>query len=141
ACTTAGTSTCHTGSCTGGTAIPGIDDGNACTQDLCNTGTGQITHPPTNEGGICDDGNACTTAGTSTCHTGSCSGGTAIPGIDDGNTCTQDLCNTSTGQITHPPTNEGATCDDGTLCTAGDACHQGTCAGTPVVCHPSDQCH
>src|SRR5439155_798810 len=32
-------------------------------------------------------------------------------------------------------------CNDGDACTVADTCQGGVCAGTPVVCHPSDQCH
>ena len=35
----------------------------------------------------------------------------------------------------------GAACDDLSLCTLGDSCGSGVCAGTPVACTALDQCH
>ncbi len=52
-------------------------------------------------GTACDDRSACTTGdicdGKGTCV------GTPLPGINDGNPCTTDSCNASTGAITHTP--------------------------------------
>jgi hypothetical protein len=88
-----------------------VDDGNACTNDICNTLTGQITHTATNV----DDGNACTTDNCNSI-TGQVTH-TVIP-VDDGNACTNDVCNTLTGIITHPP----VPVDDGNACTT-DVCN------------------
>ncbi len=35
---------------------------------------------------------------------------------------------------------EGAACDDGSVCTMNDACTQGMCVGTPVVCDDFNPC-
>ncbi len=102
-------------------------------------------------GTACDDRSACTTGdicdGKGTCV------GTPLPGINDGNPCTTDSCNASTGAITHTPvTNScctsgvakanGTSCNDGNACTQTDACQAGTCTGSnPVACTALDQCH
>src|SRR5262249_20158299 len=36
---------------------------------------------------------------------------------------------------------DGTACNDGNACTQGGVCAGGVCAGTPVVCTASDQCH
>ncbi|MFH1726042.1 MAG: LamG domain-containing protein [Elusimicrobiota bacterium] len=50
---------------------------------------------------------------------------------DDGNPCTKDLCAGGTC-VADPAAMNGAPCDDGTLCTAGDICANGSCAGAAV---------
>ena len=56
-------------------------------------------------------------------------GGTAC--TDDGNVCTNDICNGS-GSCTHP--SNTASCDDGNACTVMDRVVRGTCTGDPVIC-------
>lgn len=64
-----------------------IDDGNACTKDLCQNGV--CAHIPYADGTSCDDENACTIADQ--CVKGKCSGG-ALLACDDKNPCTKDKC-------------------------------------------------
>ena len=64
----------------------------------------------------CDDGNPCTTDACDT-TTGTCSN--VQIDCDDGQVCTDDFCNPANGQCSHAPTN----CDDGNACTV-DACAQ-----------------
>ena len=45
----------------------------------------------------------------------------------------------ATTNVTVTPSGGG--CNDGSACTTGDSCQAGACAGTPVVCSASDQCH
>jgi MYXO-CTERM domain-containing protein len=54
--------------------------------------------------------------------------------------CWSSVCNTNNG-VCEIQYNDDVNCDDGNMCTAGDKCAKGTCAGTPRVCVPSDQCH
>jgi hypothetical protein len=49
---------------------------NTCNQGICDT-AGICQPTPTNEGGVCEDGNPCT--GGETCGGGTCTGGTLIP--------------------------------------------------------------
>jgi len=89
----------------------------------------------------CNDSNACT---TDTCVSCVCyndpnyvvgveccdpaTGDVMI--IDDGNLCTDDACNETTGVPTH--TNNTDPCDDDNGCTINDTCDGGACAGDDV---------
>ncbi|MCC6669411.1 MAG: hypothetical protein IT375_37080, partial [Polyangiaceae bacterium] len=69
-------------------------------------------------------------------------GGTACPpSFDDGNACTADSCDPSTGVVTHALLT-GTTCNDDNACTQTDTCQGGACTGAnPVTCAALDQCH
>jgi len=103
------------------------DDGNVCTDDLCD-GSGSCTH--TNNTAPCSDGIACT-AGDQ------CSGGVCLAGTpndsacDDGNICTDATCNP---QIGCEVTNNTNPCNDGESCTVNDTCVDGMCVGDPQNC-------
>ncbi|HEX4341626.1 MAG TPA: MYXO-CTERM sorting domain-containing protein [Polyangiaceae bacterium] len=56
---------------------------------------------------------------------------------DDSNACTTDTC--GGGSCGH--SNNAIACNDGNSCTTGDHCSGGSCAGTPISCTASDQCH
>ncbi|MBI3786317.1 MAG: PD40 domain-containing protein [Deltaproteobacteria bacterium] len=51
------------------------------------------------------------------------------------------VCDPTTGQCTNTPKPDGASCDDGNLCTHEDSCHSGVCRGTTVDCSHGDACH
>jgi len=132
-------------------------DGNSCTDDVCSGGV--CSNPANSES--CDDGLYCN--GDDTCSGGSCSahagdpctgGGecsascnessnaceaaTGAPCTDDGNACTDDVCD-SGGTCTHP--NNSAPCPDGDLCNGDEMCAGGSCqAGTALDCDDSDAC-
>jgi hypothetical protein len=96
-------SDCAARRCNGtGACVPGFlccpagancSDGNPCTTDGCNPGTG-CTHVANQD--ACDDGNPCTV-------NDACSGGSCRPGAplecDDGNPCTVDRCDPSHGCV------------------------------------------
>jgi uncharacterized repeat protein (TIGR01451 family) len=63
----------------------------------------------------------------------------AAADCDDGNPCTADSCDPTTGLCQSTPVPDGQTCDDGNPCTAGNTCHAGAC-GTPVVCGGGSVC-
>ena len=52
--------------------------------------------------------------------------------FDDGNPCTVDTCNPSTGAITHTPGNAGATC----RASAGECDESESCTGASAACPP-----
>ncbi len=108
------------------------DDGNPCTVDFCNPESGCDSYP-VEDGTECDDGNLCTMGDT--CVSGVCSG--SLVAIDDGNPCTVDSCNESTGEVVHEPV-DGISCDDGNPCTVGDVCSNGTCTGQAKDCSELD---
>jgi hypothetical protein len=107
------------------------DDGNPCTNDLCDPIVGCVTQVNT---ALCDDADACTTKDT--CSLGLCVGGPA-PDCNDGNLCTDDSCDSEQGCIYTP--NESG-CDDGNQCTEDDTCKNGWCNGTVINCDDGNQC-
>lgn len=88
--------------------------------------------PGCSTNGDCDDGNVCN--GSETCVGGSCQAGTPL-NCNDGNACTTDSCNTSTGCVNTP-----INCDDGDPCTA-DSCDPGSgCQNVGPGCVDNDGC-
>lgn len=132
-----GSETCQSGSCTPGTP-PETNDGNPCTADACHPVTG-VSHTPVAAGTLCLDANACN--GIEACNaTGTCQAGTP-PTIDDGNPCTVDACDQSTG-VSHIPAAAGTSCSDSDLCNGGELCDAaGVCqSGTPVPTEDGNEC-
>jgi len=108
------------------------DDGDPCTDDVCQPGGGCEYTPNT---APCDDGDPCTI--DDVCADGSCSG---VPDpCDDGDPCTTDSCDPATG-CEHVAIEEGGVCDDGDPCTEGDVCTAGSCSGTPKSCDDGNDC-
>src|SRR5262249_5315628 len=94
------------------------DDGNICTDDVCNA-IGTCAQQP--NAAPCNDGQFCN--GTDTCGGGTCSqhAGNPCPGQDVG-----PACNDSCDEVHHSctaPDHAGVTCDDGHFCTAHDTCN------------------
>ncbi len=156
-----------TDSCDSEPFVPCGDDGNACTDDVCNA-SGTCTHPARPAGavcrpeaGVCDVaelcpgggapcpvdaflangapcGDQCTTNGT--CQTGACVDGEPLA-CDDGNGCNGvETCNPATGCVA------GASldCTDGNACTA-DVCDPIGGCSNPLVpdggpCDDGDLC-
>lgn len=150
------------GNCSAGIPVQ-VDDGNACTVDSCDPIAG-VSHSAAPAGMSCSDGNACN--GSETCNgMGGCAPGSA-PVLDDGNPCTMDSCDPSTG-VSHVATASGTSCgaqmvcndsgqcvslqgctdaassDDHNPCTA-DSCSGGVAVHTPMaagsLCAPSSYC-
>jgi hypothetical protein len=113
--------TCVDGVCTGGSDI-NCNDGNSCTDDSCVPETG-CTY--TNNQASCHDGDFCTIQDV--CSGGECIGGPALV-CDDGNACTEDLCD-ALGGCTHVLL-DGPVCDDANECTEMDICLDGLCVGS-----------
>ena len=136
------------------------DDGNPCTDDLCDPEEG-CSHP--NNTTDCDDGNACTS--NDHCFEGACQGSPKV--CDDANPCTTDNCDPVSEQGCYFVNNSDACdddgvpctidvcengecqhklatdlpCDDGNPCTDGDMCKSGTCIpGGPKDCDDGEQC-
>ena len=122
---------CQGGACIGGAPLP-CDDSNDCTNDSCNFESGCV-HVNTNA--PCNDSNACTEADH--CEQGVCIGG-EMKNCDDGNMCTNDLCDPGMG--CKYAYNE-APCDDGNQCTTGDVCQGGQCTGSGIqACNDFNPC-
>ena len=56
---------------------------------------------------------------------------------DDGNPCTQEVCEGGTGMQLAVT---GRLCNDGDPCTTADVCSLGACIGTPIACGAQDDC-
>ncbi|MBM4352592.1 MAG: hypothetical protein FJ109_02170 [Deltaproteobacteria bacterium] len=144
-----------------GTKDEGLcEDGNPCTDDLCDPIEG-CSHP--NNAKLCDDGNSCTD--NDHCYEGKCEGGPKVcednnpctdnlcdpvseKGCkfvnnsnkcdDDGNPCTIDVCENGTCQ--HKLAS-ALPCDDGNPCTEPDMCNSGMCvSGAPKNCDDKEEC-
>jgi len=118
--------------CASGPAIK-CDDKNACTDDICDGDQGGCLYVPNT--GNCDDSNPCTTGDH--CSAGKCVF-TGSLDCSDGNLCTTDMCDPSSG-CTHQ--DNTLPCDDNSLCTAGDKCFEGACVpGKAVACDDGNPC-
>lgn len=155
---------CTTGdACLDGTCTPQgppltCDDGNACTLDECLPAIGcryredAVLCPcggpvPQPDGTACADGNDCTRGDA-------CLGGVCAPGpgcSEDGSACTEEACvpfvdgselclafddQCATSCAGQP---DGTPCSDGSACTEG-TCQGGACVTTPVACGDGDPC-
>ncbi len=121
-----------TGQCVPSESVYGVcDDGNPCTDDACDTASGECVHIAV----ACDDGDACN--GAETCHptTGACVTSGPLDCADDMNPCTDQYCDPVQGCVT---VNNTAPCDDGSECTTGDVCSAGVCTGGPTLDCPDD---
>lgn len=132
---------CEFGFCSGD--YNDCEDGDPCSDDECESASGQCKNVPLKDGAKCDDDNDCT---SSTVCTGGACKGTADPdgtSCDDNNDCTdQEKC--AQGQcVGQPdPTADGTSCNDGNGCTGNEGCASGVCSGAPdaAVCDDGDPC-
>ena len=125
---------CAGGSCQPGAALD-CDDHNLCTDDSCDPAKGCVH---SNNANPCTDGNACTDGDT--CAGGACRPGAALD-CDDGNPCTIDLCDPTTGCVpTAAP--QGTPCDDGNACDGVESCDgYGSCIShDPPQCDDGNPC-
>ena len=123
-----------TGTCSGGTCLPGVAkvcpvDG-PCFVASCFSATGACLQTQRKAGLACDDGDACTTK-TVCDESAKCKGDTVS--CDDGAPCTSDTCNAKTG-CSHVAAADGAACDDGDACTSPDTCQSGSCKAGGDIC-------
>ena len=108
---------------------PQVNDGLDCTIDTCNEIDDRIEHRPTNA--VCDDDLFCN--GQETCDpTNGCQVGQP-PSVDDGQSCTEDICDEASDRIEHRPIDER--CNDGLFCNGSERCdvNAGCQAGTPPI--------
>lgn len=106
-----------------------LDD--ACTMGACDPTTGACAPAARPDGTGCDDGDPCTTGDA--CAAGACTGAPLDCSAMD-RPCAMGVCNPSTGACEAMVSPDGASCEDGALCTSGDTCVGGTCVGTAVDC-------
>ena len=111
--------------------------GGPCVTASCDSKSGECVVTEAPEASACDPVASCAESGT-------CSGGLCAPApapCHDGNPCTEDQCDLEAGGCLHLPL-DGPPCDaDGSACTAGDQCVDGSChAGDPVDCEDGNPC-
>src|SRR5262249_60550454 len=105
----------------------------------CAPATGIRSNPAKTNGTTCTDGNLCTQ--TDTCQAGLCVGANPVVCTASDQCHDAGVCAPETGLCSDPAKPNGATCNDGNLCTQTDTCQAGSCVGTnPVVC-TGDQRH
>ena len=115
------------------------DDGNECTDAVCDPATGSCQHTTVEDDTACDfDGLP------GLCKAGVCEDAMLCESVqceDDGNECTDDECDPATGMCGHVPTEDGKECDFGGLpglCKAGVCVDAVLCEG--MVCDDSNEC-
>ncbi|MBT9556088.1 MAG: PPC domain-containing protein [Myxococcales bacterium] len=108
------------------------DDGSVCTtDDRC--GLGSCKGRPVTEALPCDDGSECTSVDT--CSNGLCIGTMKdCSGLESA--CVSVACDATSGDCMATASPNGMSCSDDDLCTSGDACRDGLCAGVALVCEP-----
>ncbi|MCA9517159.1 MAG: hypothetical protein KC635_19595, partial [Myxococcales bacterium] len=126
-CTTPGT-------CDGGTCVAAevtchdLDD--VCVVGVCDAARGGCVAAP-REGAIaCDDGDRCTTGDA--CSGGVCAGEAVT--CEGADACHDAACDGATGACVVTTHADDSACDDGDLCTEGDRCLAGLCAGVVREC-------
>lgn len=119
---------CSLGSC---------DDGDPCTDDVCDTLTAQCEFTPKAEGDTCDAG----VPGPYTCVSGSCDpvGCVDDAGCDDANVCTTDACTVATGLCVHVDEPATMACGPGGGPPGAGSADQGFC-GPGGSCDPNHLC-
>jgi len=128
------TDTCDAAGACVGTPVDCSHLDDQCLAGVCNPADGSCTTEAANEGGACDDFDACT--GPDSCSGGRCSG----PPIscDDGDNCTNDSCDSELGCI-----HEAVVCPPGQACLDGECvgCVGTDCAGIVLGCEDDEECN
>ncbi len=110
--------------------------------DACGVGSivsGVCQRAPRPDGVGCDDGLACTALDH--CIGGQCVAGSPAECVSL-DPCRAAACNERTGLCELAAANDGASCDDGDVCTKLTTCTAGACGGgSPVNCFDVGPCH
>jgi MYXO-CTERM domain-containing protein len=125
------TKACNADPCTSVSCTTAPNDCYQAGSGTCVNGACQFTTLPSTT--ACDDKNPCT--GSGACDgAGKCVAGAPTP-VDDGEACTVDACNATTGAVTHTAVADTTNCDDGDLCNGIATCSAGKCTnGAPKAC-------
>jgi hypothetical protein len=130
---------CVAGSCV--VTPVNCDDGDPCTDDICDCGAGCINANICNDGFSCTidtcdpDTLACSNTPSDALCNGQCTTGTCLADPDD------TVEDPVTGCIDIVPAPDGTPCADEDLCTTDEECTAGACGGPQIPCPPLDACH
>lgn len=107
------------------------DDGDDCTQDVCDRDTGQCSYPDEPDDTLCDFGGL-----PGFCKAGVCEDAMlcANKDCDDEDVCTADGCNPANGECIHTPGEDGVTCPY--RIGSPGVCFNGVCG-----CDPDGACN
>lgn len=129
------------------------EDDNECTDDVCGA-SGACTYTFAADGTACGSSEISPCDRADTCQAGACSNNAiseATPCPDDGNECTDDICD-GYGLCTHPAVQDGLSCGAGGGECLAETCIDGNCmrvaldAGSPcgasndTLCDAPDTC-
>jgi len=115
------------------------DDGNECTDGVCDPATGMCEHVTVEDDTACDFGGL-----PGLCQAGVCEDAMLCEGVvceDDDNQCTNDVCDPATGTCGHVTVEDDTACDFGGspgLCKAGVCVDAMLCEG--VMCDDDNEC-
>lgn len=96
--------------------LPPVDDGVACTLDVCDEERDQVVHLP--DDAACDNGAFCD--GLEVCHLQLGCQAIDVPVVDDGVACTKDSCDEAEDRVAHVPDHEA--CDNKLFCDGLERC-------------------
>ena len=119
----AASASCSAGACTV-VSVVDCNDGNSCTNNGCDSTTGDCWSLPVDEGTACPREDLCN--GPASCISGLCVDGDPIQ-CDDGSVCTNDACNSDDGMCDFLPVDDGLPCVTGNLCAQSSECVSGLC--------------
>jgi uncharacterized repeat protein (TIGR01451 family) len=117
--------TCAAGICGSGAPAQCAAPANPCQIATCVVGTGCVVSNAAN-GTACSSGDKCVIG--QSCLDGACSGGASRGCAGSASSCQVPSCDPTVG-CGFKPGNEGASCDDGDVCTSGTTCTLGLCQG------------
>ncbi len=144
--------------CYAAQGLPCTDDGNPCTDNVCNAvGLCEAVNNTAScdDGVFCNGADTCDGVGGCTTHAGDpCTGGSecadscdevagncladaGLPCTDDGNVCTDNVCNAA-GVC--EAVNNTVSCDDGVFCNGADTCTSGACGHAGDPCAAGGEC-
>jgi outer membrane protein assembly factor BamB len=131
-----GAESCLDGEVADGSPVDCGDDGNRCIDDVCNAADGTCgvmrNDGPLPDTDLCD--------GEESCVNGVEISGTAVTCSDDGNPCTEDVCDGSTGMC-GASIHEGMAMPDDDLCDGTEVCQGGVLVdGVGEDCDDGDPC-
>lgn len=121
-----------------GSAVTCQDDGNPCTNNLCDPKSGKCTVKTAANGASCALTDKCVK--TAVCSAGTCAAKTKVV-CDDANPCTTDTCDPKTGKCAHTNVKDGEACASTDKCAKAALCAAGQCkVATTLSCDDGDVC-